>query len=140
MDQLTDFVLSFVQHKSISVNTFYGVPEGATKLGLITQFKFAKLQGIKKHRHQLAMGRAKPKDHGDPKDRYFVGAPKGSICVLEDVTTTGGSAIKAVEKLREAGYVVDRVVTIIDREEGADALMKETELELCSIFKLSDLT
>ena len=53
MDQLTDFVLSFVQHKSISVNTFYGVPEGATKLGLITQFKFAKLQGIKKHRHQL---------------------------------------------------------------------------------------
>ena len=56
------------------------------------------------------------------------------ITVLEDVTTTGGSAIKAVEKLREAGYVVDRVVTIIDREEGADALMKETELELCSIF------
>ena len=54
------------------------------------------------------------------------------ITVLEDVTTTGGSAIKAVEKLREAGYVVDRVVTIIDREEGADALMKETELELCS--------
>ena len=36
------------------------------------------------------------------------------ITVLEDVTTTGGSAIKAVEKLREAGYVVDRVVTIID--------------------------
>ena len=62
------------------------------------------------------------------------------ITVLEDVTTTGGSAIIAVEKLREAGYVVDRVVTIIDREEGADALMKETELELCSIFKLSDLT
>ena len=62
------------------------------------------------------------------------------ITVLVDVTTTGGSAIKAVEKLREAGYVVDRVVTIIDREEGADALMKETELELCSIFKLSDLT
>ena len=62
------------------------------------------------------------------------------ITVLEDVTTTGGSAIKAVEKLREAGYVVDRVVTIIDREDGADALMKETELELCSIFKLSDLT
>ena len=62
------------------------------------------------------------------------------ITVLEDVTTTGGSAIKAVEKLREAGYVVDRVVTIIDREEGADALMKETELELCSILKLSDLT
>ena len=62
------------------------------------------------------------------------------ITVLEDVTTTGGSANKAVEKLREAGYVVDRVVTIIDREEGADALMKETELELCSIFKLSDLT
>ena len=85
--------------------------------------------------------RKEPKGHGT---QAWIEGPlpeKGTkITVLEDVITTGGSAIKAVEKLRDAGYVVDRVVTIIDREEGADALMKETELELCSIFKLSDLT
>ena len=85
--------------------------------------------------------RKEPKGHGT---QAWIEGPlpeKGTkITVLEDVITTGGSAIKAVEKLRDAGYVVDRVVTIIDREEGADALMKETELELCSIFKLNELT
>ena len=61
------------------------------------------------------------------------------ITVLEDVTTTGGSALKAVQRLREAGYSVDRVVTIIDREEGAVEMMKENGLELCSIITLNDL-
>ena len=61
------------------------------------------------------------------------------ITVLEDVTTTGGSAIKAVEKLRDAGYVVNRVVTIIDRQDGARESIWEAELELRSIFELDDL-
>ena len=65
-----------------------------------------------------------------------------NITVLEDVITSGGSAIKAVEKLRDAGYVVNRGVSIIDRQEDgeADAAMKEANLELISIFKLDELT
>ena len=54
--------------------------------------------------------------------------PEGThVTVLEDVITTGGSSIKAVEKLRDAGYVVDRVVAIVDRQEDgeADIAMKE---------------
>ena len=38
------------------------------------------------------------------------------VTVLEDVVTTGGSSIKAVNQLKEAGYSVERVVTIVDRE------------------------
>jgi len=64
---------------------------------------------------------------------------KGSkITVLEDVTTTGGSSIKAVEKIREAGYVVERVITIIERGEGAEDAMKDAGLELHSLFTLKD--
>ena len=64
------------------------------------------------------------------------------ITVLEDVITTGGSAIQAVKRLRDAGYVVDRVVSIIDRQEDgeADTAMKLAGLELISIFKLDELT
>ena len=64
-----------------------------------------------------------------------------NITVLEDVITTGGSAIQAVKRLRDAGYVVNRVVSIIDRQEDgeADAAMKEADLELISIFKLDEL-
>ena len=65
-----------------------------------------------------------------------------NITVLEDVITTGGSAIKAVKRLRDAGYVVNRVVSIIDRQEDgeADTAMKLAGLELISIFKLDELT
>ena len=66
--------------------------------------------------------------------------PKGSrVTVLEDVITTGGSAIKAVEKLRDAGYVVERVVSIVDREEGGKDAMIESGLELRSLFLLDEI-
>ena len=68
--------------------------------------------------------------------------PEGTkVVVLEDVITTGGSAIKAVKKLRDAGYKVDRVVTVVDRQEDgeADAAMKEEGLELKSLFTLKEL-
>ena len=69
--------------------------------------------------------------------------PEGTrVTVLEDVITTGGSSLKAVEKLRDAGYVVDRVVAIVDRQEDgeADIAMKEAGLELRSLFSLRDFT
>ena len=66
--------------------------------------------------------------------------PKGTkVTVLEDVVTTGGSAIKAAEKLRDAGYEVKRVVAIVDRQEGGEEAMKEEGLELRSLFKLKEL-
>ena len=68
--------------------------------------------------------------------------PEGSeVTVLEDVITTGGSSIIAVERLRDAGYVVNRVISIVDRQEDgeADDNMKEANLELISLFTLKDL-
>tara|TARA_Y100001968_G_C19410774_1_gene746181 strand:- start:1398 stop:2000 length:603 start_codon:yes stop_codon:yes gene_type:complete len=66
--------------------------------------------------------------------------PKGSVVtVLEDVVTTGGSSIKAVNRLREVGYEVKRVVTIVDRQEGAELAMKDAGLQLDSLFLLNDV-
>jgi len=68
--------------------------------------------------------------------------PEGTIItVLEDVITTGGSAIKAVEKLRDAGYVVNTVVSIVDRQEDDEAnqAMKLSGLELKSLFSLEEI-
>ena len=66
---------------------------------------------------------------------------KTKVTVLEDVITTGGSAIKAVEKLRDAGFKVNRVVAIVDRQENeeADKAMKWADLELKSLYKLEEL-
>ena len=65
--------------------------------------------------------------------------PKGSvITVLEDVTTTGSSAISAVKVLRDAGYVVNRVVAIVDRMDD-HATWAVNGLEFVSLFTLEDL-
>ena len=61
------------------------------------------------------------------------------ITVLEDVVTTGGSSLKAVNQLREAGYVVERVVTIVDRQEGGLEAMTAAGLELRSLFLLEEV-
>ena len=83
--------------------------------------------------------RKEPKGHGTEAWIEGLLPPKDTkVTVLEDVVTTGGSAIKAVEKLRDAGYIVEKVVAVVDRQEGGEEAMKEAGLELVSIFKLSE--
>ena len=86
--------------------------------------------------------RKEPKGHGTK--AWIEGptlAPGSKVTVLEDVITTGGSAIQAAEKLRDAGYVVENVVAIINRQEGteADDAMDDANLNLISLFKLEEL-
>ncbi|MEI7666198.1 MAG: orotate phosphoribosyltransferase [Synechococcaceae cyanobacterium ELA263] len=66
-------------------------------------------------------------------------APGSRITVLEDVVTTGGSALKAVRQLQEAGYVVERVVAIVDRQEGGAEAMAAAGLDLRSLFLLEEV-
>lgn len=61
------------------------------------------------------------------------------ITVLEDVVTTGGSSLKAVKQLRDAGYEVERVITIVDRQEGGLEAMTAADLELHSLFLLEEV-
>jgi orotate phosphoribosyltransferase len=66
--------------------------------------------------------------------------PAGSrITLLEDVVTTGGSALKAVTQLREAGLVVERVAAIVDRQEGGREAMEAAHLDLRSLFLLEEV-
>ncbi|MGM5484034.1 MAG: orotate phosphoribosyltransferase [Nanobdellota archaeon] len=120
-DKLADYVINFSKDKKIEVDTFYGVPEGATKLGILTQYKNAKNNPqYSKGSHVLAMGRAKPKDHGAPKDRYFVGKPEGKVVILEDVTTTGMSLLKTIDQLKEAQIKIVAVISLTNRMEKRD--------------------
>lgn len=121
LDKLTDYVISFVEYLKLKPNCFYGVPEGASKLGIITQFKWAKKQknygsGI----YILSMGRGKQKEHGDPKDRFFLGTPNGNVVILEDVTTTGESLINIIRKLNELHINIIAAIGLTNRNELRD--------------------
>ena len=61
------------------------------------------------------------------------------VVVLEDIATTGQSAADAVEALREAGATVNRVLVVVDREEGAAENLAEYDVELESLLTASEL-
>ena len=83
--------------------------------------------------------RKNPKGYGTKEVIEGNKPPKGSIVtVLEDVTTTGSSAIKAVNVLRDAGYIVNRVVAIVDRIED-QIVWKNNKIEFISLYKLEDI-
>jgi len=121
LDQLSDFLLSFVASANLEFDCFYGTPDGATKLAVLAQYKWAKSQPNYADKHFcLPMGRKTPKDHGEAKDRFFVGAPEGKVIVLEDVTTTGGSLLKSVNNLLDAGIEVVAAIALTNRNELMD--------------------
>jgi orotate phosphoribosyltransferase len=66
--------------------------------------------------------------------------PKGSrVAVVEDTSTTGGSAYKAVERARAVGFEVPVVITIVDREEGAREFLEGKGLEVRSLVTRTEL-
>jgi orotate phosphoribosyltransferase len=60
------------------------------------------------------------------------------VAVLEDVTTTGGSATKAIEALRTEGAIVDRVITVVDRLEGAAENFASAGIPFIAILTVAD--
>ena len=62
-----------------------------------------------------------------------------TVVVLEDVVTTGKSAMQAVERLRGAGYKVDRVLSLIDREQGGAEFYRSVGLDFEAVFTIKEL-
>jgi orotate phosphoribosyltransferase len=84
--------------------------------------------------------RKEAKGHGT--QAYIEGPtlPEGSlIVILEDVVTTGQSAMKAVERLRDAGYKVDHVITLVDRQQGGAEFYASQNLKFDAVFTIQDL-
>lgn len=86
--------------------------------------------------------RKKPKEHGA---RLAVeGLIKGEnlagkrIVIVEDVTTTGGSAIKAVDAVRDSGGEVVLVFTMVDRDEGATEAFAEAGIPFRALYKAGE--
>lgn len=65
--------------------------------------------------------------------------PGAKVIVLEDVVTTGGSSIKAIDRLRAEGYDPVAVLTVVDREEGGEVALKATGLEFLRLLSISEL-
>ena len=62
-----------------------------------------------------------------------------SLVVIEDVITTAGQVCTSIEQIRAAGYIVEHVVAVIDREAGGAAKIDELGCTFASVFTLAEL-
>ena len=83
--------------------------------------------------------RKEPKDHGRGRQIEGAAVEGRRVVVLEDTSTTGQSALKAVEALRKAGADVAAVAVIVDRKTGAQAAVEAAGLEWRAAIDLDDL-
>ena len=84
--------------------------------------------------------RKESKGHGTRAYIEGPSLPTGAlVMVLEDVVTTGQSALKAVERLRQAGYSVNQVIALVDRQQGGAELYQSNGLEFQAVFSIQEI-
>lgn len=158
-----DFVLSSGQPSSYYINckpvTLH--PEGALIIGRIVRSLLpantqavagltlgadpivSAVSVVSAYEHQpipALIIRKEAKGHGT---KAYIEGPtlpeSAHVVVLEDVVTTGQSALKAVERLRDAGYSVKQVIAIVDRLQGGAELYTRVGLQFQAVFTITDI-
>jgi orotate phosphoribosyltransferase len=82
--------------------------------------------------------RKEPKARGTMKRIEGPLKPGSAVAIVEDVTTTGGSALTAVDAVLEQRCTVRKIVTVLDRQEGGAEAVKARGFDLCAIFTARD--
>ena len=83
--------------------------------------------------------RKEAKDYGTANRLEGAFAAGERVCLIEDVVTSGGAAIEAIEALREVGLKCGTAICVVDREEGASDSLARVGVGLRSLFRAKDL-
>lgn len=158
-----DFVLSSGQHSSYYINgkqvTLH--PQGALAIGrlLLSQLPtnteavagltlgadpivttVSVVSALENRPIPALIVRKESKGHGTMAYIEGPSLPVGAtVVVLEDVVTTGQSAMKAVERLRSAGYSVEEVIALVDRQQGGAEFYQSVGLKFEAVFSIEEI-
>ena len=83
--------------------------------------------------------RKEPKDHGAQKWVEGFDQPGARVAIIEDVVTTGASTLKAIEGALNAGFRIQAVLALVDRQEGGLEELRKKGYQLESIYTTEDL-
>jgi orotate phosphoribosyltransferase len=130
LELICEHVTNVIVDRNIQTDYIAAVELGAVPIGVMVSV----LTGL-----PLLIIRKAQKDHG-LKSRIVGDLEKTKTALfVEDVTTTGGSIIGAVKVLRDEGLIVETVISVVDREEGAEIALAEEGLTLISLVKAKTL-
>ena len=79
------------------------------------------------------------KDYGTNKRLEGAFEPGASVCLVEDIVTTAGALVSALEAVREAGLVCRTAICVVDREEGGVDELARHAVRLRALFRASDV-
>ncbi len=129
---MLDALLPFIGPEKI--DGIGGLTLGADPISIST--------AIAAHRRGIALSplivRKEPKKHGTQKWIEGDAGRVKKVVVIDDVITTGGSTITAIERLRESGLVVVKAAVVVDREEGGRENIEKTGIEVIPLFTRSE--
>ncbi len=121
--------------QGLEVDAIGGLTMGADPIAHATSF----MSHIKGEPINTFCVRSKPKDHGTTK-MVEGDVQKGDrVIIVDDVITTGGSTIRAIEAARDFGLRVIKVIVLVDREEGGKEAIEKLGPQVEAIFTLSEL-
>jgi orotate phosphoribosyltransferase len=120
----------FAQKIGSNVDRIAGAELGAVALAAATAMSCGK---------PFVIIRNQKKDYGTSKLVEGTLKPGDTVIIVEDVLTTGGQVLEAAKSLQDAGAKVDRIVSVIDRMEGARANIEGAGYTFESLFTTKDL-
>jgi orotate phosphoribosyltransferase len=133
---LLDEILRYMQRTGRDVRGVGGLTLGADPIASAVSLTSALLD----HPIPALIVRKEAKGHGT--GAFLEGArnvgPGAEVAIVEDVVTTGGSAMKAVERVRDGGFRVGLVLGLVDRLEGGREAIEGAGLELVTLFDRRD--
>ncbi|NOY84901.1 MAG: orotate phosphoribosyltransferase [Nitrospirae bacterium] len=95
---------------------------------------------LEKRPIQAFIVRKTPKAHGSKRQIEGNLQEGAKVVVVEDVVTTGGSTLRTLEALGNEGYIVLKVIALVDRKEGGREAIEKTGVNFESLFTIDDFT
>lgn len=131
------YILQFIRQKYAQVKAVGGMALGAVPLAAAVS-----VLSYESHPFPLASFFVRPeaKGHGTKARVEHPGLPAGTpVLVVEDVITTGGSSLKAINAAREQGWQVAGVLALVDRQEGGREAITRAGCVIDAIMTRDDL-
>lgn len=129
-DVLLELGKLFAAHVHAGVDRIAGAELGAVSLAAAASMASGK---------PFVIVRNQKKDYGTSKLVEGILNPGERVLIVEDVLTTGGQVIEAAKSLKDAGAVIDRIVAVIDRMEGARENIEQAGYAFDALFTTQDL-
>ncbi len=130
-----DLVREKIDSEGLEVDAIGGMTMGADPISLVV--------GMASTGHEKALQvftvRKEPKGHGRGKQIEGNFQEGNKVVVVDDVITTGGSTLKAIDAIRKAGGEVVFCLVLVDREEGGRQAIEANGVPVASIFTRSEL-